>query len=57
MKKVIYALILPLIVVSGLLFANRETKNETSKKSIPKATLCCRNESRKRKHGRLPLMV
>jgi hypothetical protein len=36
MKKVIYALILPLVVVSGLVFANREIKNETSKKSIPK---------------------
>ncbi|POY39419.1 hypothetical protein C3K47_02480 [Solitalea longa] len=36
MKKVIYALILPLVVVSGLVFANREIKNETSKKSVPK---------------------
>ena len=36
MKKFIYALILPLIVVSGLVFANLEIKNETSKKSIPK---------------------
>ena len=36
MKKVIYALILPLVVVGGLVFANRENKNETSKKSIPK---------------------
>ncbi|PSL46495.1 hypothetical protein CLV51_103475 [Chitinophaga niastensis] len=36
MKKVIYALVLPLVVVSGLVFANRETKNETSKKSAPK---------------------
>ena len=27
---------LPLVVVSGLVFANRETKNETSEKSIPK---------------------
>ena len=36
MKKFIYALILPLIVVSGLVFANIEIKNETSKKSIPK---------------------
>ncbi len=35
MKKVIYALILPLVVVSGLVFANREIKNETSKKSNP----------------------
>jgi hypothetical protein len=33
MKKVIYALILPLVVVSGLVFANRETKSETPKKS------------------------
>ena len=30
MKKVIYALILPLVVVSGLVFANHEIKNETS---------------------------
>jgi nitrate reductase cytochrome c-type subunit len=36
MKKVIYALILPLVVVSGVVFANREIKNETSKKSAPK---------------------
>ena len=36
MKKVIYALILPLVVVSGLVFANREIKSETSKKSIPR---------------------
>ena len=36
MKKVIYALILPLVVVSGLVFANREIKNETSKKATPK---------------------
>ena len=36
MKKIIYVLILPLVVVSGLVFANREIKNETSKKPIPK---------------------
>ena len=36
MKKIIYTLILPLVVVSGLVFANREIKNETSKKSTPK---------------------
>jgi hypothetical protein len=36
MKKVIYALILPLVVVSGLVFANHEIKNETSKNSTPK---------------------
>jgi hypothetical protein len=31
MKKVIYALILSLVVVSGLVFANREIKSETPK--------------------------
>ncbi|MDB5016849.1 MAG: hypothetical protein JWQ84_1681 [Mucilaginibacter sp.] len=36
MKKVIYALVLPLVVVSGLVFANREIKNETSHKPSPK---------------------
>ena len=36
MKKVIYALILLLVVVSGLVFANSEIKNEASKKSTPK---------------------
>ena len=38
MKKVIYALILLLVVVSGLVFANSGFKNETSKKSTPKPT-------------------
>ena len=36
MKKVIFALMLPLIVVSGLVFANRETKNESTKKQFQK---------------------
>ena len=36
MKKIIYTLILPLVVVSGLVFANLEIKNEPSKKSTPK---------------------
>jgi CRISPR/Cas system CSM-associated protein Csm3 (group 7 of RAMP superfamily) len=36
MKKIIYTLILTLVVISGLVFANREIKNETSKKSTPK---------------------
>ena len=35
MKKV-YTLILPLVVVCGLVFANREIKNETAKQSTPK---------------------
>lgn len=34
--KVICALILPLVVVSGLVFANREIKNEASKKYSPR---------------------
>ncbi|MES2430968.1 MAG: hypothetical protein V4556_08525 [Bacteroidota bacterium] len=36
MKKVIYVLILSLVVVSGLVFANHQIKNETSKKSTQK---------------------
>ncbi|MFW0737771.1 hypothetical protein [Flavobacterium sp. T12S277] len=36
MKKIIYALILSLVVVSGLVFANRENKSETSKKLTQK---------------------
>ena len=36
MKKINYALILLLVVVSGLVFANRETKDEPTKKSTPK---------------------
>jgi hypothetical protein len=36
MKKIFYTLILLLVVVSGLVFANHEIKNEISKKSIPK---------------------
>jgi hypothetical protein len=45
MKKVIYALILPLVVVSGLVFANREIKNETSKKSTPKPISAAEREA------------
>lgn len=36
MKKLIYVLFLPLIVVGGLVFANRKIKNAPDKKSIPK---------------------
>jgi hypothetical protein len=36
MKKLIYILFLPLVVVGGLVFANREFKNETAKKPIAK---------------------
>jgi hypothetical protein len=37
MKKLIYALVLPLVVVSGLVFANREINNQTSKKLTAKS--------------------
>ncbi|WP_031529493.1 hypothetical protein [Dyadobacter crusticola] len=37
MKRIIYALILSLVVVSGLVFANREIKNEASKKPTSKS--------------------
>lgn len=36
MKKLIYVLLLPLVVVGGLVFANREIKRETPKKTITK---------------------
>lgn len=36
MKKIIYALILPLVVVSGLVLASRDIKDEASKKSTSK---------------------
>ena len=35
MKKIIYVLILPLVVVSGLVFGNRENKNETKPSPKP----------------------
>ena len=36
MKKLIYVLILSLVVVSGMVFANREIKNKASQESSPK---------------------
>ena len=54
MKKVIYALILPLVVVSGLVFANREIKNETSKKSTPKPLSAAERETELKKWEATP---
>ncbi len=45
MKKVIYALILPLVAVSGLVFANHEIKGETSKKAMPKPPSAAEREA------------
>ncbi len=49
MKKVIYALILPLVVVSGLVFANREIKNKTSKMPTPKPLSAAETEAELKK--------
>ena len=50
MKKVLYALIVPLVVLSGLVFANREIKNETkpSPKPLTIADRNARLEDRKK---------
>lgn len=45
MKKVIYALILPLVVAGGLVFANHEPKNDNSKKSTPKPLSAAEREA------------
>ena len=54
MKKAIYALILSLVVVSGLVFANREIKNETSKKSTPKPLSAAEREAEVKKWEATP---
>jgi hypothetical protein len=38
MRKIIYALVLTLVVASGLVFANREIKNEVASKATAKPT-------------------
>src|SRR5688500_14103465 len=54
MKKVIYALMLPLIVVSGLVFANREIKNETTMKPSPKPLSAAEREAERKKWEATP---
>lgn len=54
MKKVIYALILPLIVVSGLVFANREIKNETSEKEATKPPSAAERDAERKKWEATP---
>src|SRR5690606_1580481 len=54
MKKVIYAVILPLVVVSGLVFANREINNETSKKPAPKPLTAAEKEAERKKWEATP---
>jgi hypothetical protein len=54
MKKVIYALILPLVVVSGLVFANREINHETSKRPTPKPLSAAEREAEREKWEATP---
>ncbi|WP_460562376.1 hypothetical protein [Ferruginibacter profundus] len=54
MKKVIYALILLLVVVSGLVFANREFKNDVAKKSPPKPLTAAEREAEMKKWEATP---
>jgi hypothetical protein len=54
MKKVIYSLFLPLVVVSGLVFANREIKNETSKESTLKPLCAAEREGELKKWEATP---
>jgi hypothetical protein len=54
MKKIIYALILPLVVVSALAFANREIKTEPSKKSIPKPLSAAERKAARKKWEATP---
>ena len=54
MKKIIYALILLLVVVSGLVFANGEIKNETSNKPLPKRLSAAEREAAMKKWEATP---
>jgi hypothetical protein len=54
MKKVISALILPLVVVSGLVFANREIKNEISKRPTPSPLSAAEREAERKKWEATP---
>jgi len=49
MKKVIYALILPMVMVSGLVFANREINDETSKRPAQKPLSAAEREAELKK--------
>lgn len=54
MKKIIYVLIILLVVVSGLVLANRENKKEASKKSIPKPLSAAEMQAEKKKWEATP---
>ena len=54
MKKIIYALILSLVAVSGLVFANREIKTETPKKLTQKPISIAEREVKLKKWKATP---
>lgn len=54
MKKVIYALILPLVVIGGLVFANHEIKNDNSKKSTPRPLSAAEMKAERKKWEATP---
>ncbi|RVU02889.1 hypothetical protein EOD41_02830 [Mucilaginibacter limnophilus] len=54
MKKMTYALILPLVVVSGLVFANHETINDPSKKSTSKPLSASERKTARKKWEATP---
>jgi hypothetical protein len=54
MIKIIYALIIPMVVASGLVYADRETKSETSIKSTPKPISVAEREAELKKWEATP---
>ena len=54
MKKVIYAVILLLVVISGLVLANRVFKNDLGKKSTPKQISAAEKEAELKKWEATP---
>lgn len=54
MKKLMYVLLLSLVVVSGLVFANRGIKKQASEKSIPKAISAAEREAELKKWEATP---
>jgi hypothetical protein len=49
MKTIIYVLVITLVVVSGIVFANRESRNEVSKKSSSRSLSATeKNDARKK---------
>lgn len=54
MKKVVNALLFPLVLVTGVLFANRETPNDLSKKSTQNPLSAAEREAEKKRWEATP---